>query len=175
MSGRPVPSRPGIDPGYGIGRGGSAPGELLPWERVEQWLEAARNYWVSTTRPDGRPHAKPVWGLWLDGRVLFSTDPNSVTGRNIAAGSPVQIHLESGDEVAILDGDLEWPDDPDLLARAVDAYEKKYGIRFDPAPGETPFMALRPGKILSWEEADYPETATRWDVYPEPPTSRNAS
>ena len=163
MTGEPVPSRPGMPASYGIGRGGSAPGELLPWAQVVEWLEAARNYWVSTTRPDGRPHAKPVWGLWLDGMVMFSTDPGSVTGRNIAAGSPLQVHLESGDEVAILDGVAERPSDPDLLARFADAYESKYGIRVDVTRDETPIIALRPTQVLSWTESDYPETATRWD------------
>jgi hypothetical protein len=164
MTGEPVPSRPGMPASYGIGRGGTAPGELLPWARVEEWLVAARNYWVSTTRPDGRPHAKPVWGLWMDGLLMFSTDPNSVTGRNIAAGSPVQIHLESGDEVAILDGPLERPSDRDLLARFADAYDSKYGIRVDVTRSETPILALRPTTVMSWEETNYPETATRWTL-----------
>jgi pyridoxamine 5'-phosphate oxidase-like protein len=149
---------------YGIGRGGSAPGELLPWARVVEWLERSRNYWVCTTRPDGRPHAKPVWGLWLDGALLFSTDPNSVTGRNLAAGSPLVAHLESGDEVAILEGDVEHPSEPDLLARFADAYDEKYGIRVDVSHSSTPIIALRPTAILSWEESNYPETATRWYV-----------
>jgi hypothetical protein len=164
MTGEPVPSRPGMPSSYGIGRGGSAPGELLPWAQVVEWLEAARNYWVSTTRPDGRPHAKPVWGLWLDGMVMFSTDPGSVTGRNIAAGSPLQVHLESGDEVAILDGVIERPSDTDLLARFADAYDSKYGIRVDVTRDETPILALRPTTVLSWTEANYPETATRWTL-----------
>jgi hypothetical protein len=149
---------------YGIGRGGSAPGELLPWARVNEWLEASRNYWICTTRPDGRPHAKPVWGLWLEGMLLFSTDPNSVTGRNLAAGSPLSAHLESGDQVAILEGDTERVEDPDLLARFADRYDEKYGIRVDVANDSTPIIALRPTVILSWEESDYPETATRWSV-----------
>jgi Pyridoxamine 5'-phosphate oxidase len=149
---------------YGIGRGGSAPGELLPWSRVVEWLERARNYWICTTRPDGRPHAKPVWGLWLDGMLLFSTDPNGVTARNLAAGSPLVAHLESGDEVAILEGQVEHPDDPDLLARFADAYKAKYAIRVDITNRSTPVVALRPTKILSWEESNYPETATRWVV-----------
>lgn len=149
---------------YGIGRGGSAAGELLPWSRVEEWLEAARNYWVCTTRPDGRPHAKPVWGLWLDGRVMFSTDPNSVTGRNLAAGSPLSVHLESGDEVAILDGETERVEDADLLARFAGAYEAKYDIRVDVENRSTPVLALRPKVVLSWEESNYPETATRWTL-----------
>ena len=149
---------------YGIGRGGSAPGELLPWSRVVEWLERSRNYWVCTTRPDGRPHAKPVWGLWMDGALLFSTDPNGVTARNLAAGSPLSAHLESGDEVVILDGDVEHPDDPALLRRFADAYDEKYGITVDESNPSTPIIALRPTKVLSWDEANYPETATRWAV-----------
>ncbi len=29
------------------------------------------NYWICTTRPDGRPHSIPVWGFWLDGGLYF--------------------------------------------------------------------------------------------------------
>ena len=38
------------------------PGELL-WSRAEQRLVAARTYWIATTRPDGRPHCRPVGGV----------------------------------------------------------------------------------------------------------------
>ena len=148
--------------GYGIASG--ADGQL-PWSWVESECTRARNYWVCTTRDDGRPHAMPVWGLWLDGMVMFSTDPESVTGRNIAAGSAMQIHLESGDEVAILDGMVERPSDPNLLARFADAYDSKYGIKVDVTSDETPILALRPTTVMSWTEANYPETATRW-VFP---------
>jgi hypothetical protein len=167
MTGEPVPSRPAMPASYGIGRGGSAPGELLPWSQVEEWLVGSRNYWLCTTRPDGRPHAKPVWGLWLDGLLMFSTDPNSVTGRNLAGGSRLQAHLESGDEVAILDGHIERPTDPDLLARFADAYDTKYSIRVDVSNESTPILALRPTSVMSWTEANYPETATRW-TFPSP-------
>jgi hypothetical protein len=33
--------------------------------------------------------------------VLFSTDPGSVTGRNLRRDSRLVVHLESGDEVAV--------------------------------------------------------------------------
>ncbi|HEX6035406.1 MAG TPA: hypothetical protein VFY83_13255 [Anaerolineales bacterium] len=29
----------------------------IPWNKIESWLRAFRSIWVSTTRPDGRPHA----------------------------------------------------------------------------------------------------------------------
>jgi hypothetical protein len=95
---------------------------------------------------------------------MFSTDPNSVTGRNLAAGSPLSVHLESGDEVAILEGDTGPVEDRDLLARFADAYEAKYDIRVDVEHRSTPVLALRPKVVLSWEESNYPETATRWTL-----------
>jgi PPOX class probable F420-dependent enzyme len=121
----PKADRPQAPTTYGIGRDGSAPGERLPWSRVEEWLERSHNYWVCTTRRDGRPHAKPVWGLWMDGMVLFSTSPESVTARNLARSPEVVVHLESGDEVAILEGTVETlGDDPELRRRFADRYEE---------------------------------------------------
>jgi Pyridoxamine 5'-phosphate oxidase len=49
------------------------PGDLLPWSWAEQRLVAARHYWIATTRPDGRPHSRPVWGAWLPDGFWFST------------------------------------------------------------------------------------------------------
>src|SRR5206468_1261755 len=104
MPAEPRPERFSAPASYGIG---GARGELLEWRDVELWLAPARNYWVATVRADGRSHAMPVWGVWLDGAVWFSTDPVSLKGRNIARDPRIVIHLESGDEVAILEGVAE--------------------------------------------------------------------
>jgi hypothetical protein len=66
----PHASRPDI-PEYGIlpadqGRG------LLPWSWAQERLETSRNYWISTTRPDGRPHTTPIWGVWWENCFYFS-------------------------------------------------------------------------------------------------------
>ena len=86
--------------GYGLAPLGGG-NEQISWEAVEEKLRKARNYWVSSTRPDGRPHAMPVWGLWLAGAFFFSTDPQSRKGRNLAVNPNVVVHLESGDDVTI--------------------------------------------------------------------------
>jgi hypothetical protein len=140
---------------YGIT---AVPREGLPWERVEEWLTAARNYWICTTRPDGRPHAKPVWGVWLDDAVLWGTSPQTVTGRNLAANPEAVVHLESGDEVAILEGEFAFEHDPAVIARFVEAYAAKYDHRLELESA----YALHPRTCLSWTEADFPSTATRW-------------
>jgi hypothetical protein len=151
----PTPTPVRIQASYGIK---AVPGAKLPWERVESWLVGSRNYWICTTRPDGRPHAKPVWGVWMDDAVLWGTDPKGVTGRNLAANPAVVVHLESGDETAILEGTFAWERDPDLLGRFLDAYEDKYDLR----PDMDSAYGLRPRTCLSWLETDYPDTATRW-------------
>jgi len=157
----PVPDKPHA-PGYGFETAKRKPGELLPWGRVTEWLEAARNYWVVTTRPDGRPHAAPVWGLWLDGAVLFSTGPGSRKGRNLAANPALVVHLESGDNVAILEGTAEEVTDAGLRTRFADAYNAKYNFRPDPDDPNGLVYALRPTVAFAWRETDFPESASRW-------------
>lgn len=77
----PRPERPRMPPEYGIDE--SATAGMLPWETVRGWLTTARNYWVCTSAPGGRPHAKPVWGIWDDDALLFSTHPKTTTGSNL--------------------------------------------------------------------------------------------
>ncbi|MEI6136703.1 MAG: pyridoxamine 5'-phosphate oxidase family protein [Chloroflexota bacterium] len=51
-------------------------------ERALARLRTAMNYWIATTRPDGRPHAAPVWGVWLDdGSGSGPRDRRSATSR----------------------------------------------------------------------------------------------
>ena len=66
----------------------------LPWSHAEERLESARNYWVATTRRDGRPHAAPVWGVWVDRHLYFGTARSSVKGRNLAHSRELIVHLE---------------------------------------------------------------------------------
>jgi hypothetical protein len=44
--------------------------DLLPWSHAVERLEKAINYWVCIMRPDGRPHAVPVWGMWVEGAFI---------------------------------------------------------------------------------------------------------
>ena len=156
----PTAERPGMPSGYGIAQGHDW--TPMAWSTVNEQLATAHNYWICTTRPDGRPHAMPVWGIWLDGAVYFSTDRASRKARNLAANPALTVHLESGDEAVILEGKAEEANDSALLARYVDAYDAKYSFRPDPqAPGQVTY-ALRLRSVLAWLERDFTNTATRW-------------
>jgi PPOX class probable F420-dependent enzyme len=160
----PEPERPGIDADYGIS---PDPDGLLPWSFAGGELERARNYWIVTARPDGRPHAMPVWGVWLDETLWFSTGEASVKARNLAADPRLVVHLESGDDAVILEGVAERPAlDSDRHGRIVAAYASKYDMAPDDLPGPDGWYRLRAEKALGWRESDFPGTATRWRLDP---------
>jgi pyridoxine/pyridoxamine 5'-phosphate oxidase len=153
----PTPESPRMPSGYGVPTDASG-AALLPWSEAERWLAEARNYWVCTTRADGRPHAAPVWGLWLEGVLVFSTSRSSAKGRNLARIPEIVVHTESGDEVVILEGAVE---ETELTAELADAYEAKYAFRPEP-DADNVWYALPPRVAQTWRERDFAQTATRW-------------
>jgi nitroimidazol reductase NimA-like FMN-containing flavoprotein (pyridoxamine 5'-phosphate oxidase superfamily) len=132
---------------------------MLPWTWATERLAAGRSYWVATTCPDGRPHAMPVWGVWLDEAVHFGTSRDSRKGRNLARDPRVVVHLESGDEVVILEGEVE---ETEIDERVADAYEAKYDWRPDHTGEDSGWYRLRPTVAYAWLEREYPRTATRF-------------
>jgi hypothetical protein len=147
--------------GYGLGDA-PADGSVLAWATVEGWLTTARNYWICTTRANGKPHAMPVWGLWTDGAVWFSTDPISVKGRNLEARPEIVVHLESGDECCVLEGTVERVRDPDSLARFDDLYDAKYDVRPSSMEDAAGVYVLAPRTALVWTETEFATSATRY-------------
>lgn len=161
----PIPGPIRVVEGYGLSDA-PADGTALAWSTIVEWLVGSRNYWVCTTRPDGRPHAIPVWGLWLADTLWFSTDPGSYKARNLAANPEVVVHLESGDEVCVLEGAVRRVESAELPVSFVDAYEGKYEFRMDLTNANYGLYQLAPRVALTWTEADFPTTATRWTFAP---------
>lgn len=123
---------------------------------METRLRKSKNYWIMTSRPDGRPHAMPVWGVWINGAVCFGTDRTSRKARNLAKNPAVVVHLESGDDVVILEGTARE-------ITAIDgAYLKKYRMKLTDAPGKPFIVAVKPRLAFGWQERNFPRSATRW-------------
>ena len=156
--GEPRATAPRIPPEYGVPTDASG-ADILPWSWAVEQLEAARNYWISSTRPDGRPHAAPVWGLWLDDVLWFSTGETSQKARNLAQSSSVVVHLESGDDTVILEGVAEREDEPETFERVASAYDAKYGMR---PPTDSPLFAVRPRAAYTWRVQEFPQSVARW-------------
>ena len=161
---RAEPERPNM-PDYGIHSGDEG---MMSWSHVSERMSEARNYWIGTTGPDGRPHAAPVWGAWVEGTFYFGTGPRSLKARNLTLNPNIVVHLESGDDVVILEGVAEVVADldPSLFEQIAASYGAKY---VDPETGEEfrlanaeGMYAVRPRIAFAWLERDFPRTATRW-------------
>jgi hypothetical protein len=135
----------------------------LAWNHAEERLQSARNYWIATTRPDGRPHAAPVWGVWLEGALYFGTGRRSVKGRNLAHSPELVVHLESADDLVILEGKVEEVRDRGAFDAIDVAYRAKYGMGVTEAGDNgAVWYVVRPRKAHAWLESDFLNTATRW-------------
>jgi hypothetical protein len=140
----------------------------LPWSWATERLTEARTYWIATTRPNGRPHSRPVWGIWLDNTFYFST--GSLAAENLASNQAITVHLESGSEVVIIEGVAEAVSEAALVERVVSVYNQKYHWDVDPKHLPGPFYAVRPHLAFGWLSGPsgrdrgslFHGTATRW-------------
>jgi pyridoxamine 5'-phosphate oxidase-like protein len=163
---RPTPSRPRMF-------GGVLEPTMLPWEWAAERLTRARHYWIATTRADGRPHARPVWGVWVDDAFAFST--GSLAAGNLARSAEICVNVENdAGEAVIVEGTAAAVGDAGRLQRILDAYNPKYhsALAADSLPG--PFYAVAPRVVFGWVSdpsatdsgAAFHGTATRWAFEP---------
>jgi PPOX class probable F420-dependent enzyme len=167
----PIASRPFM-PGYGI-LGADQGSGLLPWSWAEQRLAASRNYWLATVRPDGRPHAMPVWAVWYDASLWFSSSVGSRKVRNLRTNPFCVATTEHADDPVILEGVAEIVTDlslvTDFLTRSNTKYNVDYGIDFlDPAVNAT--VRIRPRWAFSLRHGDFTGSPTRW-AFSAPPST----
>ncbi len=135
---------------------------LLPWTHVVARLERAENYWLATTRPDGRPHVTPVWGVWVEDALYFDGIPTALWARNMVRNPAIAVHLESGVDVVILEGigeDVTTIADHALAFQIVQQWDAKYS-RLTPDPITNGIFRLRPSIARAWTR--FPDDATRW-------------
>lgn len=156
----PVPSRPDIPADYGIAPADGGKG-LLPWSWADERLTGRYIWWLSTTRPDGRPHLMPVWAVWLGDCVGFSTGSGTTKAKNLAQNKFVTIVPERGTQSVIVEGEVgELP--ADRLRQFFDTYKAVYDTDVEEM-GE-PVHAIWPSKVFGFidEEDGFPLNATRW-------------
>jgi nitroimidazol reductase NimA-like FMN-containing flavoprotein (pyridoxamine 5'-phosphate oxidase superfamily) len=136
---------------------------MIAWEWVVEQLEKARNYWICTVRPDGRPHAVPIWAVWVDGTLYFDGHPQTRWARNLAENPALTIHLENGNQVVILEGMMRSIPglDRERAEIIVAAFAAKYAY-----PPEVEHLVknglftLRMSVAFAW--TSFPKTVTRW-------------
>ncbi|MGE0598164.1 MAG: pyridoxamine 5'-phosphate oxidase family protein [Dehalococcoidia bacterium] len=164
-----ITERPEVPEGYGLPENDEG---MLEWVWAEERLVSAANYWISTVRPDGRPHVTPVWGVWHEGAFYFDGSDQTRRMKNIAVNPEIAVHLESGDEVVIVEGSAASeavPPERGLAARLAALYTAKYAAYdYSPEPDQWDaggLYVLRPRKALGWTLRpgdEFGKTYTRW-------------
>ena len=162
-AGQPVVDRPHMPEGYLQAENLKG---FVPWEHVQRRMAESLSYWIATTRRDGRPHVTPIWGVWLDDTFYFDGSPETTRGRNIAANPNIAVHLESADDVVIMEGQAYQIAAPslDLRERLAQTYTAKYAAQnYAPGPETWEHGGLyifHTRKVLAW--TSFSNDPTRW-------------
>jgi nitroimidazol reductase NimA-like FMN-containing flavoprotein (pyridoxamine 5'-phosphate oxidase superfamily) len=134
-----------------------------PWSEARRRLEEAELYWLTTVRPDGRPHVTPVVSVWLDGALYFSTGPEEHKAKNLAGNTHCIITtgcntLAKGLDL-VVEGEAVRLGDETRLLQIADKFNSKYGppfqytVRdgaFSGEGGEALVYELRPSKAFGF-------------------------
>jgi len=165
--GEPTSSRPYM-PGYGIVPADEGPG-LLPWSWAVDRLERTHDFWLSTVWPDGRPHAMPVWGVWLEDAVWFSSSLGSRKARNLAADDRCVLTTDNALEPVVVEGRASLIGDRITILRFVEAVNAKYGTDYDLGffdPAVNGCWRVPPTWVFGLVESDFTGSPTRWRFDP---------
>jgi PPOX class probable F420-dependent enzyme len=159
----PRADRPSM-PGYGVVPADEGSG-LLSWTEGERRLTVAHDYWCATVCPDGRPHVMPVWGVWLDGRLWFSSGLRSRKARNLAADPRCTVTTDDARDPLVVEGRAERRADAAAIEAFVAAVNDKYDAGMttefqDPAVNGT--FAVRPVRAFGLSGDDFVGSPTRW-------------
>lgn len=107
------------------------PGDTTPWATASARLETPekdRTYWLATVRPDGRPHVRPILGLWLDDAFYFITGETTRKAKNLHANPQCVLTASSLALPAldvIIEGDAVKVTDHHKVQQVVDAYASR--------------------------------------------------
>ncbi len=97
--------------------------------RIDQRLHDNIIVWLTTVRPDGRPHSVAVWFLWDGESILIFSKPNQQKLHNIEHNPNVVLAIDNtneGDDPIVLEGQATLLTNSDVDTTLA-AYAAKYG------------------------------------------------
>ncbi|TDE12251.1 pyridoxamine 5'-phosphate oxidase family protein [Jiangella asiatica] len=151
-----------------------------PWPRALDALDRADTYWLSTARPDGRPHVVPILAVVLEGTLHFSVWPGSRAGRNLATDPRCVVAVNAEGIDLAVEGLAGIVRDDATLRLVAERYLSEYGWEVEvrdgtfhaegaPTAGPGPFdvHALVPTVAFGYGSAEgAPYDPTRWRFQP---------
>ncbi|MER6914230.1 pyridoxamine 5'-phosphate oxidase family protein [Streptomyces sp. NPDC000594] len=152
----------------------------LGWPEAESLLAEAELFWLSTVRPDGRPHVTPLIAVWSGGGLHFCTGRGERKELNLRVNPEVVlttgVNTMDGGTDLVIEGRAERVTDDGRLRTLARAYREKYGAEwaFEAADGFLvgdggPALAFRVAPRTAFGFAKDPYGQTRWS-FPAPGT-----
>lgn len=166
-----------IQPKADLGASFSSPDATpRPWAEARALLEQAEVFWLSTVRPDGRPHVTPLIAVWVDAALYFCTGPDERKARNLAHNSGCVLTtgcntLGEGLDV-VGEGDAVNLRDDLRLQGVAGAFVAKYGSDWaftvrdgtfhHPHGGAALVFEVAPSTVLGFGKEPYSQTRYRF-------------
>lgn len=143
---------------------------ILHWDDVARRLHDERTLWLSTVRPDGAPHAAPVWLAVWEGDAFMFTSGGSLKARNLQDNPQAVLHTCDGEDVLIVNGRLEQVGHPSEFPDVMAAFARKYQ-----QPGDADFLPdqdatadtlfqLTPTHAMAWNLEQFEGSQRRWSA-----------
>lgn len=155
-------------------------GAQLPWSRARERLvndtgTSDLTFFVSTVRPDGRPHSAGVGAIWVDDALYFVGGPRTRRSRNLAAHPACTVSVRLTGLDLTMEGEAHRVTDAATLDRVAAVYHESGWPATVEGDGLTaPFTAPSAGpppwhlyrltlhRAVGVASAE-PHGATRWD------------
>ena len=163
---------------------GHAEDSVIAWNRVRDVLTAPSppdhpgGYfpsYLTTVRPDGRPHVTPLLTVWEQEAPWFCTGADERKGMNLATNPHCVLttggnSLQDGLDV-VVEGDAERVADDERLRQVAEAYVEKYGSEwhFDgrdgvfvgPVGNRALVFRIAPTTVFAFRKGHYSQTRFR--------------
>jgi hypothetical protein len=142
-----------------------------PWTAGIAQLRAADTFWLSTVRPDGRPHVTPLIAVWHAEALWFATGPEERKARNLAENPACVLTTGRSDLIegaldVVLEGHAEQVTNDAELEPVATAFAVKYpagpwdfvvrdgGFSDRDAAGRAIVFRVRPARGLGFVKGD---------------------
>ena len=159
----------------------------IPWSRAAELLNAlageighpSSTWFLSTVRPDGRPHAAGVGALWVDDTLYFTSGPRTRKSRDVAKNRNVVLSVSLKGLDLVVEGTAARVTDATTLERLAKAYiaqgwparvsDGAFTAEFSaPSAGRPPWYLYAVTPVTAFGVAtEEPHGATRWRFAPE--------
>jgi hypothetical protein len=120
--------------------------------------------------PEGAPHLMPVWAVWHEGSLWFSSSNRSRKARNLGSESRCTVSTDNPLEPVVVQGRARRATDRGVLRAVLEAENAKYGTDYgmdmvDPASNS--FFAVVPEWVFALDSSDFTGSPTRFTFSPE--------